>query len=118
MMQTNKKIYWSDKLGAISALLCIIHCLAVPTLLAMGISFLSNPIITLLFILTAFISIYKTTKGKFTKGISAFLWIAFTGFFISVLFEEHSGFFEYAMFIFSLSIILGHLFNIRYCLRL
>ena len=45
-----KNIKWEDKLGAISALLCIIHCLATPTLLALGLSFLSNPIIDLDFV--------------------------------------------------------------------
>jgi hypothetical protein len=66
MIQT-KNIYWADKLGAISAFTCIIHCLTVPTFLAMGIGFLSNPIIAFLFIMIAFISIYKTTKGTLLK---------------------------------------------------
>ncbi|GEQ86032.1 hypothetical protein ULMS_15400 [Patiriisocius marinistellae] len=116
-MTQTKKIYWADKLGAISAFLCIIHCLAVPTFLAMGIGFLSNPIIAALFIIIAFISIYKTTKGNFTKGISVFLWVAFAGFLISILFEDRGEIFEYGTFIFSSSIILGHFYNMRYCLN-
>tara|TARA_B100000767_G_C19759809_1_gene534662 strand:- start:18 stop:371 length:354 start_codon:yes stop_codon:yes gene_type:complete len=116
MIQTNK-IYWADKLGAISAVLCIIHCLAVPTLLAIGISFLSNPIIAFLFILIAFISIYKTTKQNSTKGISIFLWLTFIGFVISILFEEQAEIFEYGMFIFSSLIIIGHFYNMRSCLK-
>lgn len=117
MMQT-KKIYWADKLGAISAFLCIIHCLAIPAFLALGVSFLNNPIIAFLFVLTAFISIYNTTKGKFTKGISLYLWFSFIGFVGSIIFEERAEIFEYTMFIFSLLIILGHLYNIRNCLKL
>ncbi|MGK0454834.1 MAG: SNF family Na+-dependent transporter [Paraglaciecola sp.] len=116
-MTPTKNIYWADKLGAISSFFCIIHCLAVPTLLSMGIGFLSDPIITFLFILVAFISIYKTTQGNFMKGISVFLWIAFTGFAISILLEERAEIFEYGMFIFSSSIILGHFYNMRDCLR-
>lgn len=116
MIQT-KKIYWADKLGAISAFICIIHCLAVPTFLAMGISFLSNPFIAYSFILIAFISIYKTTKGDFTKRISVFLWVAFIGFLISTVLEEQAQFFEYGMFIFSSLIILGHFYNMRNCLK-
>jgi hypothetical protein len=116
MIQT-KKIYWADKLGAISALLCIIHCLAVPTLLAMGIGFLSNPIIALLFIIIAFISIYKTTKGNFIAAVSVFLWVAFIGFVISILLEERAEIFEYGMFVFSILIIVGHLYNMRNCLK-
>ena len=116
MIQTNK-IYWADKLGAISAVLCIIHCLAVPTFLAMGIGFLSNPIIAFLFIIVAFFSIYKATNGKFTKGINVFLWVAFIGFVISILLEERAEIFEYGMFIFSILIIVGHIYNMRNCLK-
>ena len=116
MIQT-KKIHWADKLGAISAFICIIHCLAVPTLLALGIGFLSNPIIAFLFILIAFFSIYKATNGKFTKGINLFLWVAFIGFVISILLEERAEIFEYGMFLFSASIIFGHFYNIRNCFK-
>ncbi|MGK0307896.1 MAG: hypothetical protein ACI8RP_000852 [Urechidicola sp.] len=116
-MSQTKKIYWADKLGAISAFICIIHCLAVPTLLAMGIGFLSNPIIAFLFIMIAFISIYKTTKRNFMQTISVFLWVAFIGFVISMLLEEHAEIFEYGMFVFSILIILGHIYNMRNCLK-
>ena len=112
-----KNIKWEDKLGAISALLCIIHCLATPTLLAIGLSFLSNPIIALLFIFIAFISIYKATKGKLTKGISVFLWVSFVGFVISLVLEERADIFEFGMFLFSIAIIIGHFYNIRNCLK-
>jgi hypothetical protein len=117
MKQINK-IYWADKLGAISAFLCIVHCLAVPTLLAMGMGFLSNPIVALLFIAIAFISIYKTTNGKFNSKITAFLWVSFAGFIVSILLEEQSVFFEYSMFLFSAFIIFGHLYNMRNCFKL
>jgi hypothetical protein len=116
MIQT-KKIYWADKLGTISAFVCIIHCLTVPTFLAMGIGFLSNPIIAFLFIMIAFISIYKTTKGNFVKAVSVFLWVAFIGFVISMLLEERAEIFEYGMFIFSILIIVGHIYNMRNCLK-
>lgn len=108
-----KKIYWADKLGAISALFCIVHCLAVPTLLAMELRFLKNPIIAFLFILIAFISISKTTRAHHVKGANILLWIAFTGFVVSIVLEEQAGFFEYATYFFSTLLILGHLYNIR-----
>ncbi len=112
-----KKIYWADKLGAISAFLCILHCLSVPTLLTLGISFLNNPIVAFLFILIAFISIFKVTQRRLKQPISIFMWIAFLGFVISIIFEERAAFFEYTMFLFSISIILGHIYNMRYCLK-
>jgi hypothetical protein len=114
-MTVTTKIYWADKLGAVSAILCIAHCLAVPTLLAMGIGFISHPIIAYLFIGIAFTSIYKATKGNILKPISIFLWIAFIGFVISMLLENQAEVFEYTMFLFSALIIMGHLYNMRYC---
>jgi len=116
MIQT-KKIYWADKLGAFSAFLCIIHCLAVPALLTMGIGFISNPMIAYLFIVIAFVSIYKATNGRFLKPVSIFLWVAFIGFVVSMLSEDQAEVFEYTMFLFSGLIILGHLYNMRYCTK-
>ena len=112
-MTQTKKIEWSDKVGAISAFLCIVHCLTVPSLLAMGVGFISHPLIALLFIIIAFISIYKTTKNKISSPESVFLWISFTGFLISILFEESAVLFEYTMYIFSIAIVLGHFYNMR-----
>lgn len=112
-----KKIYWADKLGAISAFLCILHCLSVPTLLTLGINFLNNPVVAFIFIAIAFISIYKVTKGQLKKPNSIFMWVAFFGFVIAIVLEERAPFFEYAMFICSISIILGHIYNMRYCLK-
>lgn len=116
MIQTNK-IYWADKLGAISAFLCIIHCLAVPTLLSMGMGFLKNPIVTILFVIVAFISIFKTTNKTTSKGTKLFLWFSFAGFVTSIFLEESAPIFEYLMFLFSGFIIAGHIYNARHCLK-
>ena len=112
-----KNTNWEDKLGVISALLCMVHCLVTPTLLALGINFLNNPIIVFLFIFIAFISIYKATKGKFTNRISVFLWVPFIGFIISLVLEERVKIFEFGMFLFSVAIVIGHSYNIRNCLK-
>jgi hypothetical protein len=45
------------------------------------------------------------------------MWISFFGFVISIIFEEKAPLFEYTMFLFSISIILGHIYNMRYCLK-
>ena len=112
-MTNTNKIYWADKLGIASAFLCIVHCLAAPVLLTIGINFLHHPVIAFLFILIAFISIYKTTKGKLFNDLSILLWIAFTGFVLSILLEERFSFFEYMIHLFSLVIIVVHFYFIR-----
>ncbi len=111
-MTHSKKIYWAYKLGAISAFLCIVHCLTVLILLTLGIGFISNPIIAYLLITIAFVSIYKTTNIRFLEPISIFLWLAFIGFSISMQLEAEV--FEYTMFLFSTFIILGHFYNMKY----
>jgi hypothetical protein len=116
-MTTTTKIHWADKMGAISALFCVMHCLAVPSLLALGIGFINNPIIAFLFILLAFFSVYNATKKKRFETISIILWVAFVGFVTCILFEERAVFFEYGMFFFSSVLILAHLYNIRSCLK-
>lgn len=112
MIQSLKK-HWADKLGITSAALCIIHCLALPTLMAMGVGFLDNPIITFLFIIIAFISIYSTNKGNASRRLAIFLWIAFCGFIASIFLEEKSILFEYGTYVFSTAIIVGHLIRIK-----
>jgi len=114
-MTHSKKIYWAYKLGAISAFLCIVHCLTVLILLTLGIGFISNPIIAYLLITIAFVSIYKTINGRFLEPISIFLWLAFIGFFISMQLEAQAEVFDYTMFLFSTFIILGHVYNMKYC---
>jgi len=114
-MTIAKKINWADKLGIASAILCIIHCLAAPLLLTMGISFLHNPVIALLFIIIAFISIYKTTKGSLFNKLSIILWIAFCGFVLSIILEERSKIFKYTMYLSSIILIIGHSYKMHYC---
>lgn len=109
----SKKVYLADKLGILSALLCIIHCLALPVFLAVGVRFLHNPIISSLFVLIAFISIFNVTKGKLSHSNSIFLWAAFTGFVLTVIFEESHLIIEYLMYFFSVCLIVGHLYNMR-----
>ena len=116
MIET-RKIYWADKIGVVSAFLCMVHCLTVPILLAMGVGFITNPIIACLFILIAFLSIYNVTRGRRSKPLSIFLWLAFSGFLVSIVLEERAEIFEYGMFFFSTAIIIGHLFNMQRCLR-
>ena len=116
MIQT-KKLHWADKLGIINATLCIIHCLSLPILLSIGVNFLSNPLFAFAFIFVTFISIYNSTKGKNSRSVSKYLWVAFTGFVISTLFEEHSVLLEYGMYFFSIGIILGHIYNVKACLK-
>lgn len=113
MIQTLKK-HWTDKLGILSATLCMIHCLSLPVLMSMGVGFLDNPFITSLFVFIAFISIYNSPEAKVSKQLTLFLWVAFGGFVLSLLLEEKAKLFEYGTYLFSIAIIVGHLIRIKY----
>jgi hypothetical protein len=115
-MQINK-IYWADKLGITSAFLCLIHCIVFPFLLTLNLGFLSNPIISFLFVGLSLLSIYKVTQGKFLEKKSIFLWLSFFGLISTILLEEVSIIFEYFVYFFSVCIIFGHLYNVRNCLK-
>lgn len=108
------KNQWADKLGIISAILCMLHCLALPSLMIMGFGFLGNPMVTASFVGISFISIYAISKKKSSQRLITFLWIVYIGLVISIVLEEKSNLFEYASYLFSLAIIVGHLLHMRY----
>jgi hypothetical protein len=113
-MENTRQIIWADKLGAISAFLCIIHCLAVPALLTLGVSFIEHPVIAYLFMGIAFVSIFNATKGNSRSKVSIILWTGFIGFVACLILEEHGEIYEYGMYVFSITIIAGHLYNLYF----
>ena len=109
------KINKADTVGILNSSLCIIHCVATPLLLSFGSGFLSNPFLEYLFLIIAFISIYKTTNAVTNRKIVMLLWVAFWGFLFSTLFEDEYSWLQYSSYFFALLIIIGHILNIRHC---
>lgn len=110
-----KKYNLADTTGIINSSLCIAHCMLTPLLIAFEMSFVTQPIFTYLFLLISFLAILKTTKNSDNKKNNIFLWISFFGFSLSTLLEEQHDWLEYSAYCFAIFIILGHIFNIKYC---
>lgn len=113
-MNKQMKKQWADKLGITSAILCIIHCLTLPSLMIMGFGFLSHPIVTVLFVSVSFISIFTISKEKVGRRLITFFWFASFGLVISMVLEGQLQIFAYTSYLFSLAIIVGHVVHMRY----
>jgi hypothetical protein len=114
-MVKDTKIRKFDIIGILSASICLVHCIATPFLIVLGASFLTQPFIKYVFLITSFVAVFKTTnKSKNTK-ISILLLISFWGFLFTTLFDEQYEWLHFLTYLFSFLIILGHLLNIKYC---
>lgn len=116
-----KNIY--DYLGIAGSGLCLIHCLAMPTLFFIQNSFakdlvkgwnLENVYLDYLFVLLCFFAVFSVTKYGNSWKITTSFWLFFLLFSISILFEED---FEYLNFLgygASLGLITIHIININH----
>jgi MerC mercury resistance protein len=105
----------ADLIGIISSSICLVHCLATPLLIGLGMGFISNPFFKYSFLVISFVSIYKATENISNKKIISLLWVSFLGFLFSSILQEEHHWLHYSEYLFALLIILGHILNIRYC---
>lgn len=108
---------WSDVVGIISAIACMIHCLAAPLLMALGAGFLAYPPLQFLFLAVAFAAICRTIRQGVQRVVGMLLWISFGILVVSILLEESYPILEYSGYLASLGMIIGHIWNIRHCSR-
>jgi hypothetical protein len=104
-----------DLIGVATSSLCLIHCIAMPVLIALGAGYFSHAYIKYAFLLISFFSIYRATEKNSFQKQHLLLWAAFWGFLMSNLFHEEYTCLVYTEYFFALLIIVGHVLNIRYC---
>lgn len=111
----------SDVLGMGSAILCLIHCLAAPVLMALGVnlsntesSFFLHEYWEIIFLSFGFFAVWFSSKHSKMPLIKATLWITYAFLLCSILFEHASPVFEYAIYASSLVLIIAHSFNLRH----
>ena len=125
MILTEKK-QWSDNLGILTSILCLIHCLLIPfvftslsTLNWFSDSIMNNSWINLdfLFLLFSFIAVLYTGQTTTKKWISRLLWFSWIVLSIVVLNEEFSWFAfpDWSIFLPSITLIFLHVYNRKYC---
>lgn len=111
---------FSDVLGMGSAILCMIHCLAAPVLLSLGVnlhsegsSFFLHESWEILFLSLGFIAVWFSSKHSQTPLLKATLWITYGFLLCSIVFVHDNPVFEYAIYASSLLLIIAHSFNLR-----
>lgn len=114
-MLKSLKISWPDVIGIVSSSLCLVHCLAMPILIATGIGFLAYEWLTYVFLLVSFLSIYKASKNLKSLFIGGLLWFSFFGLLLSTFFHDLNEWVHYLNYFFALTIVLGHILNMKYC---
>ncbi|MEM6807202.1 MAG: MerC domain-containing protein [Bacteroidota bacterium] len=115
---------YSDMLGMGSAMLCLIHCLAAPVLMGLGVnlsqiesSFFLQEFWEYIFLSLGFIAVYFSSKHSPTLLIKILLWGTFLALAASIFLHEISPVFEYLVYIASLALIITHLYNFRRLFR-
>ena len=115
----------SDRIGAISFGLCMLHCFATPflflsqsSLIFISVDFtLTWFILNYFFLFISFIAIYHSVKNSTNRFIRIFLylfWVVLSGLIINESLEIFS-IPEAATYFSASSLICLHIYNLRYC---
>ena len=115
----------SDRIGAISSGLCMLHCFATPflflsqsSLIIISVEFtLTWFILNYVFLFISFIAIYHSVKNSTNRFIRIFLylfWVVLSGLIINESLELFS-IPEAATYFSASSLICLHIYNLRYC---
>ena len=115
----------SDRIGAISSGLCMLHCFTTPflflsqsSLIFISVDFtLTWFILNYVFLFISFIAIYHSVKNSTNRFIRIFLylfWVVLSGLIINESLEIFS-IPEAATYFSASSLICLHIYNLRYC---
>jgi len=113
----------SDYLGAISGVLCIIHCIITPLLflinaeLATKQTLLTLQVTGYVFLIISFFAVYKSALNT-TNNIVKVLFFVFWSFLLFLILNESFGVFRIAetfTFISAFSLSALHIYNLKYC---
>ena len=115
----------SDQIGAVSSVLCMLHCFATPflflsqsSLIFISVDFtLPWFIINYIFLFISFIAIYNSVKNSSNRFIRIFLYL-FWAVLSGLIINESLGIFsipETATYMSASSLICLHIYNLKYC---
>lgn len=98
----------ADLLGMTNSALCLVHCLAMPLLVAMGAAILHHPLVSTAFIAVAGFAVWAAVRRSPSRWLGRFLWAAWAVFSLSLLLEEAHHGFELSALVASGLLVLGH----------
>ena len=109
------KSYKNDILGLISASFCVVHCAAMPFLLFVLASVEWLPMAAYVFFCASLYAALEATKHSQNPKIIALIWTSLFFLLVSIVFEEDHENLHYLNYAASVGLIVGHIWNIRYC---
>jgi hypothetical protein len=101
----------ADLLGIVNSALCLVHCLAMPVLVAMGAAFLHEPIVSLLFIALAGWAVHEALRGGDAPWFKGYLWGMWGLFGSSLLLEEVHPVVQLVSLLASAGLVAGHTYH-------
>ena len=115
---------YADMLGIGSALLCLIHCLAAPILLGLGVnfdhaetSFFLHEFWEIIFLILGLVAVYFSSRHSPTSFIRILLWGTYISLAASILLHEASPIFQYFVYAASIALIITHIYSFRKLFR-
>lgn len=105
----------SDWVGVVSASLCVVHCLLTPMLITLAANFGWWPGVSYLFLIVGFYAAYETSQHSSGSPWLWVIWISFALLTVSIIFEDDYETLELLGYVASAGLVVGHVFNIRFC---
>ncbi len=105
---------FADILGLSNAALCMVHCLAVPLLVASGAAFIAHPAVELFFVGLAAWAVWSATRRSKNILLQGVLWTLLLLFSFGLLLEGVHPMMEWLSMGASLSMVVAHALNLRY----
>lgn len=102
----------ADGLGIVNSALCIVHCLAMPVLIAAGASFFQHPLIGWAFVILAYLAVRSAIRSRNNARIALILGIGWALFAVGIVLESQYTGLEALTYIGSTVLIAGHLLNV------
>ena len=103
-----------DLTGIVNSTVCILHCVGAP-LLTIGIGWHHHAGLNYVFVILAFFSVWTSTEETDNTAILTILWVSFWVFLFSLFFNEEYLWLRYFNYVSSITLIIGHILNIKYC---
>ena len=119
-MDSGKVTSRFDKVGILSAILCVIHCTVIPLSLAI-LANLKDPfgefslVLDSLFIIIALSAVFFSARNGSSSRIKFFLWLFVAVFILGVILDHLITFGKIIALAGSFGLIITHFFNIRSC---
>lgn len=119
ILKTLKLNIDSDKIGIISSILCLIHCLAIPLIFALSAEALhfsehEFPFLDYTFAFVALIAAVLSSRKTDNRRLKKAFAIGWLMFIVGVIFHD-SDYLVYLLHLGSLVLIISHYFNIKAC---